>query len=95
MSELWDVKVDRVSPLGNPFYMKDESQRDKVCDEYEEWFCKVVEDTNNEPVQTMLWHMVDKYKRHGKLNLFCWCAPKRCHSETIKRYIETKIKETE
>ena len=38
----WQVKVDRSSVLGNPFYMGNESQRDKVCDKYEAYFktCK-------------------------------------------------------
>jgi hypothetical protein len=36
--EPYDVKVDRTSILGNPFYMKDESQRSVVCDKYEEYF---------------------------------------------------------
>ena len=25
---------------------------------------------------------------YGKLRLFCWCAPKRCHAETIKQFLE-------
>lgn len=28
------------------------------------------------------------HKQYGKLNLFCWCAPKRCHAETIKKFLE-------
>ena len=32
------------------------------------------------------------YEKHGTLNLFCWCFPKRCHSETIKEYIIERTK---
>ena len=32
------VKVDRSSVLGNPYFMKDESKRDEVCDKYEVYF---------------------------------------------------------
>jgi hypothetical protein len=31
------------------------------------------------------------YQQYGKLELFCWCAPKRCHAETIKRFLEKYI----
>lgn len=31
-------KVDRTSAIGNPFWMKDESKRDEVCDKYKVYF---------------------------------------------------------
>lgn len=34
----WEVYVDRTSILGNPIYMKNESQRDRVCDLYQVLF---------------------------------------------------------
>ena len=34
----WQVRVDRASVLGNPFYMQNESQRDTVCNQYEVYF---------------------------------------------------------
>ncbi|WP_068768630.1 DUF4326 domain-containing protein [Termitidicoccus mucosus] len=30
-------------------------------------------------------------QKHGNLRLHCWCAPKRCHAETIKACLETKL----
>jgi hypothetical protein len=35
-----------------------------------------------------LKRLIDIYKKHGRLRLFCWCAPKKCHAETIKELIE-------
>ena len=35
---VWDFRVDRTSPVGNPFYMRDESMRDEVCDRYKNYF---------------------------------------------------------
>ena len=84
-TEPYDVKVDRTSILGNPFYMKDESQRSVVCDKYEEYF--------NQKTKTSIAFMCELsilqalYKKYGKLRLFCWCSPKRCHAETIRDYI--------
>jgi hypothetical protein len=31
------------------------------------------------------------YKQYGKLRLFCWCYPRRCHAETIKKFLEKYI----
>lgn len=31
----YKVRIDRKSIFGNPFFMKDESQRDFVCEQYE------------------------------------------------------------
>ena len=36
--QAWQVRVDRASVLGNPFYMQNESQRDTVCNQYEFYF---------------------------------------------------------
>lgn len=37
-THIYDVRVDRTSPLGNPFYMTNESQRHEVCLKYANWF---------------------------------------------------------
>ena len=84
-SKDYDIKVDRSSPLGNPFYMEDESKRDKVCDEYHIWF---YENKHEIVFHQELFRIGEIYKKFGKLNLFCWCDPKRCHAETIKQYLE-------
>lgn len=95
----YDVRVDRQSVLGNPFKMDNESQRNAVCDEYAVYFDGIV--TNNwsvlhnycvssderEEFMTELRRLYKLAKKHGKLRLFCWCAPKRCHAETIKRFL--------
>ena len=89
-SALWDFRVDRASPVGNPFYMTKESMRDAVCDKYESYFYEQlrINTVFAEYLQTMLKIL----KSYGKLRLFCWCAPKRCHAETIKEWLEIKIK---
>ena len=81
----WDFKVDRTTILGNPYNMKDESERDKVCEQYEDWFYYAA---HNQDFHNYLKTLAEAYKQHGKLNLFCWCAPKRCHAKTIKEAIE-------
>ena len=82
---VFDIKVDRSSILGNPFYMKDESKRDEVCDKYKEYFYNKL--IYKDDVLILLRNMINIYKEYGKLRLFCWCAPKRCHAEVIRDYI--------
>jgi hypothetical protein len=57
--------------------MSNESQRDNVCDKYEIW--------------------LDDQLQSGRLNLNelksakrlgCWCKPKRCHGDYIKKLLE-------
>jgi len=76
----YDVRIDRGTALGNPFYMNGEAMRDEVCDKYEEM------------PKSEAWHkeidrLLNLYALHGKLRLFCWCAPKRCHGMYIKHVL--------
>jgi hypothetical protein len=81
----YDIRIDRVSVLGNPYYMRSESERDIVCDRYNKWF-----DLNKDKdkVKEELDRLIDIYNKYGRIRLFCWCAPKRCHGETIVKYIK-------
>lgn len=85
----WDFKVDRSTIVGNPYNMKDESERNKVCDSYNDWFYNAV---HNQEFFEYLKTLVEAYKQYGKLNLFCWCYPKRCHAKTIKEAIKNNDK---
>ena len=84
----YQVRVDRQSVLGNPFYMVDETKRDLVCDKYETYFTANCDGK----LKNELDRLLQIYICYNKLELFCWCAPKRCHAETIKRYLENRIK---
>jgi hypothetical protein len=87
----YDVKVDRSNKvLGNCFHMDDESQREEVCVKYIKWFHDKI--ISCDPYfRHELNRLVTLYRIHGKLNLFCWCAPKRCHAETIRNHIINKL----
>jgi len=81
----YDMKVDRTTPLGNPFRMHSEEDRDEVCDRYDNYFPILLSKKRASNYFSLL---ISRYRKHGKLRLFCWCAPKRCHAETIKAAIE-------
>lgn len=84
------VKIDRSSPLGNPFVMKSENERRNVCLEYREYFL------NNIKVDVRMGREIqlikDYIERGDKVALGCWCAPKECHGDFLKEYIEGGIK---
>jgi len=69
----YDVYIGRGSKCGNPFVMKDWSQteRDRVCDEYEKWFWTT-------DLITYLHELKDK-------RLGCYCKPKRCHGDFLAK----------
>ena len=83
------VKVGRPSPLGNPFYMAHEGMRDEVCEKYESWFAEKV--VNSPAVRAEL-HRILLLARQGDVALGCFCAPRRCHAETIKRFLDRYLK---
>lgn len=67
------VAVDRSSDWGNPFIMHTESMRDHVCEQFERY---------------AKWRLIHEPEWLAPLrgkNLACWCAPKRCHAETLLR----------
>jgi len=79
------IRVDRTTVLGNPFYMRNETERDAVCDKYEVYF-----NTKLGTDKKFVTALRDIYYSAKTQNvaLGCWCFPKRCHAETIKRFIE-------
>ena len=70
------VVVDRSSGWGNPFHLNNrnsEKERNKVCDQFELYAA---------------WRLTiepDWLKPLRGKDLACWCAPKRCHAETLIR----------
>lgn len=80
------INVGRPTPLGNPFVMHGEHTRDAVCDNYEAWFNDKVA-RNDERVMNQLRSIWKAGRGKEYVVLGCWCAPRRCHAETIARYL--------
>lgn len=80
------VPCDRRSVLGNPFVMHIESQRGQVCDQYHNWLFKQHEE-RNPAVNQELQRLITMYREGKNIALTCWCAPKRCHCESIKSMV--------
>ena len=69
------VRCDRFSDFGNPFEMDKDGDRDVVCDNYEQHYL---------PFKPSIHKQL--YKLKGKA-LGCWCAPLRCHCDTLIQLI--------
>lgn len=88
----YQVRIDRGhSILANPFRMLSELNRDEVCDKYEEYF--YIQLDKNEAFKQALRNLYEIAIKYKKLELFCWCYPKRCHGETIKKFLSTLLEE--
>lgn len=85
-----DVYCGRGSALGNPFVMHNETQRDDVCNRYETHFNHQVRELKDEAMLKQL-RMIWTLAKKGDVSLGCYCAPKRCHCDTIKAYIEEHL----
>lgn len=85
-----DVYVGRGSALGNPMPIapKIGNTRDKVCDAYAEHIKNITAD-----MAKQLNHIVRIGDQYGEVNLVCFCAPQRCHAESIRQLIEDTLKE--
>ena len=81
------VYIGRPSPLGNPYTVFSPRDRDFVCDLYEDWFVDRVQ-KDDPAVMAELVRLHQTGKQHGYLKLQCYCAPRRCHGDTIKDFID-------
>jgi len=90
-SKPYDFRVDRGTPLENPYVMLREAQRNYVCDQYEQFFNDVM--LNRKAVQEYLEQILLAYSEYGMVRLFCWCIPLRCHAESIAAWLKTQIVE--
>ena len=90
----YDFYIGRPSILGNPYSHKKESianiivkNSDVAVDFYKEYFYNKINIGDVEFLKE-LNKLLIFYKENKKLNIVCWCYPKRCHGEVIKEYLE-------
>jgi hypothetical protein len=113
-----DILCDRSYLLGNPFDLRHEKDRDKVCDAFDEWLetnlryydgglnkvvpldkwieeGMIIAATFKNPKPQAVYKKLEEilsYLIQGKkVRLLCWCHPKRCHTLSIKRVLESMM----
>ena len=51
--------IDRTSPLGNPYVLYNELERNNVCDKYAEWFYIQIEKGNEQVLDGLKLFSID------------------------------------
>ena len=83
------------SPLANPFVMRMEHERDAVCALFHAYL-------NNKKPKGMVLSIqahrkLDKLeielRSKKELELACWCAPKRCHLESVAELLLHRVRD--
>ena len=89
--------IGRPSPLGNPFPLRQESDRDLVISKYGRWLKEKIESDEDNPQKQEIRRLAKILVDTGNLDLVCWCKPKRCHGDVIanvvKRVVERQKRE--
>ncbi len=81
------IYVGRGSPLGNPFYMNNQHMRDEVCDKYILYIKDQINCNNRTIIDELV--RIHQIAETQPVHLQCFCAPRRCHADTIKKILET------
>lgn len=83
------IDITRASIFGNPFRMSNNSieERSRVCKKYREYLFNCTNNTESK-LKKALDILYQRWKKEGKLVLLCVCAPKACHGDIIKSYLE-------
>lgn len=79
--------IGRGSPLGNPWPITKDQNRDVVCDKYADWIYEKIQDTSS-PQHLEIQRLIYLNRAGKDVQLKCFCAPKRCHGDTIKEIVE-------
>ena len=89
--EFVDFICDRRSPLGNPHKMQQENERNLVCRMYETTFNQNLNPDYAPPGWLEYLDAIIQKAKQQDITLGCWCAPKQCHCDTIKKYVESQL----
>lgn len=89
-----DFYIGRPSILGNPYtHLKSNTiakfqvpTREDAIHQYELWLIDKI--IHQDPKIIAEIKKIIKLAKEGDVNLVCWCAPKSCHGDVIKKIIE-------
>ena len=78
----WDVRVDRMSRLGNPYRIGKDGNRKEVIAKYRKYLWRCIKGKNEVYKELIKLSYMDNNTRLG-----CWCKPKACHGDIIVKAI--------
>lgn len=73
------ILCDRSGPWGNPFNMRDERDRDLVCNQFETWLQTGQNFGELTATNARRQWILDNVHLLKERYLVCWCHPLRCH----------------
>ena len=79
----------RPTPLGNPYRLIKEEEREQVAARYATWLEHQVRRGNPEVIRA-LDELYRALKHRGHITLLCFCAPRRCHGEIIAEHLKKR-----
>jgi hypothetical protein len=80
------VNIMRPSILGNPFRITKKIDREEVIKKYKTRFFRKINLKDKNFIREL--ERLENIARDGTLILVCCCAPKKCHGDVIKDYLE-------
>ena len=80
------VYVGRPSVLGNPYVMQTEADRAEVIARFTTYLSEAMQEHTEQA--SAVWALAERVRAGERLALQCWCAPKACHGDVIRREIE-------
>ena len=87
------VKVDRSTPLGNPFHIGPDGTREEVIKKYAEWLPGAYK-KGSLGVRAAIDNLVERTMYHPEeVVLLCWCHPRACHADVIKSFVEERVRD--
>jgi hypothetical protein len=93
------IYIGRGSVFGNPFVMQNQTirERERVCDQYlihlkAQW--KLAQQGNENELAMGIVELAKRVKQGERIALQCFCAPKQCHGDTLKKTIEWLVEKS-
>jgi hypothetical protein len=91
----YKVYIGRPSPLGNPFSVE-KYGRGKAIELFEKRLLEAMDPTKMDKhlppdlvaLRKAVKRLEDTYAIHNMLVLECWCKPKACHGDVLKKRLE-------
>lgn len=80
------VYIGRPSLFGNPFPMHGEHTRIAAITQHHTWLN--IQRRYNTPEWQAVVELAERVRKGEKIALECYCAPKKCHGDTIVSAIE-------
>jgi len=81
------IYIGRPSPLGNPFVIGRDGDREEVIRKYRDFLEIAIH--NDERIKAE-FERLEELNKKGDVILICWCAPSKCHGDVIKEIIECR-----